>query len=282
MTANYKDAVQNSPLGKAVHYDHPYDPSLLFIIPRKEQRESLSIPVSQGESLPFYGIDTWNAYELSWLDNKGKPCVATAIFTVPCISPQLYESKALKLYLNSFNQTPFNSLTDVKNTLITDLSKATGSTVNVEMNPATHFSNLSLEKMQGTCLDTLDVQCDTYDINPSLLKNDPTKIITETVYSHLFKSNCPITHQPDWASVQISYTGPEISQASLLQYLVSYRNHNEFHEHCCERIFMDIMRYCKPEILTVDLRFTRRGGIDINPFRSTKNELPSSTRLWRQ
>ena len=206
----------------------------------------------------------------------------TATFAVPCDSPNIYESKALKLYLNSYNHTPFDSIEEAKETLTKDLSQATGSTVNVTMNPPTHFSNLALDKMPGINLDLLDISCNTYEVEPTYLGNDPTQLVSETVYSHLFKSNCPITHQPDWASVIISYSGPQISQAGLLRYLVSYRHHNEFHEHCCERIFTDILHYCKPEKLSVDLHFTRRGGIDINPYRSTENRSPSRDRLWRQ
>lgn len=267
-----------SPLGKKTTYISEYQRDLLFPIPRKAKRDEIDVPVR----LPFKGVDIWNAYELSWLNAKGKPIVALGEFIFPCESPNIIESKSFKLYLNSFTNTPFDSVETVKKIIQKDLSEFAGSEVQVKILPIESFSGHQLKSFEGICLDNLDISCDHYQINPAYLKTENT-IVSETVYSNVLKSNCLVTGQPDWGSVQIHYTGHRISHEGLLKYLVSFRNHNEFHEQCVERIFMDIMRECHPQQLTVYACYTRRGGLDINPFRSTEKDIPESmTRQYRQ
>lgn len=267
-----------SPLGKEVNYTGRYDKNLLFPILRKTKRAEIGIT----GQLPFKGADIWNSYEMSWLNAKGKPEVAIAELVVPCESTYLVESKSLKLYLNSFNQTRFASAAEVRQLLAADLSAITESAVDVTITLARDFPNQAIAKLPGFCLDTLDIACDTYLTNPDFLTTSNDTIVTETVHSDLLRSNCLITNQPDWASVQITYTGKRIDHTGLLRYLVSFRNHNDFHEQCVEAIFVDIMRRCSPERLTVYARYTRRGGIDINPFRSTDDTYPGNVRLCRQ
>jgi 7-cyano-7-deazaguanine reductase len=269
---------EHSPLGKRSAYIDRYTPELLFPIARKVKRDEIHVP----ELLPFYGYDLWNAFELSWLDSLGKPVVATAVIIFPADSDFLIESKSLKLYFNSFNQTAFNTTDEVKNTITSDLSKAVNKPVSVNItllqkNPSEIFSSL-----EGVCLDELAIQIDTYQPNPNfLVANQP--VVTETVHSHLLKSNCLVTGQPDWGSVEIHYTGPQINHAGLLKYIVSFRGHNEFHEQCVERIFMDILTRCNPSELSVFARYTRRGGLDINPYRSTSSDFSiRNPRLTRQ
>jgi len=265
------------PLGRPVIYQDTYDASLLFPIPRREQRMALGIT----DDLPFYGQDAWTLFELSWLNAKGKPMVAMADVAIPCDSVNLIESKSFKLYLNSFNQTIFEDIPAVETVLKRDLSKAAGCDVNVHLYDESH--TLPIVQWRGTLLDNLDVVCEEYQVNSHLLKTNPDHIVSKSCYSHLLKSNCLVTGQPDWGSIQVTYTGPDIDEASLLQYLVSYRKHNEFHEHCVERIFMDIMEKCKPTTLTVYARYTRRGGLDINPIRSTSPiKAIKNQRLFRQ
>ncbi len=250
--------LSSSALGKKTVYQDQYDPSLLFPISRSEKRSEIGI----GKKLPFQGEDIWFGYELSWLNEKGKPVIALAVFTFPCDSPNIIESKSFKLYLNSFNQTRFNSTDDVQKTLEKDLSKGCGK-------PATviFVDRLPQSDFKGISLDTLDIEIDHYQVDPALLKAGED-YVQESVYTNLFKSNCLVTGQPDWASLFIHYQGPHIDHECLLKYLVSYRQHLEFHEQCIERIYMDLMRECKCEKLTVFGKFTRRGGLDINPFRS--------------
>lgn len=255
---------ENSPLGKQSAYIDHYAPELLFPIARKVKRDEIHVP----QPLPFHGYDLWNAFELSWLNSFGKPCVATAVITFPADSDFLIESKSLKLYLNSFNQTTFNSLDDVKNTMASDLSKAANKPVSVDITLLQKNTGDIFSSLEGFCLDDLPVQIDTYQPNPDFLVTNKV-IVTETVYSHLLKSNCLVTGQPDWGSVEIHYTGPQINHEGLLKYIVSFRGHNEFHEQCVERIFMDILTRCNPNNLSVFARYTRRGGLDINPYRST-------------
>lgn len=271
------DILVNSSLGKKVSYDSPYAPELLFPVPRTMQRKDLNM----GATLPFQGNDIWTAFELSWLNAKGKPEAALAEFTVDCASPNLIESKSLKLYLNSFSQTHFNSMQEVANTITKDLTDASESPVHVNIIPLTQAHTLPIKEFDGICLDLLDVACDTYKVDPALLAVEET-IVEETVFSHLFKSNCLITGQPDWGSVQIQYKGKKLNHENLLRYIVSYRNHQGFHEQCVERLFLDILKVCQPEYLTVYGRYTRRGGIDINPTRSTKTYQNGNIRLHRQ
>ncbi|BCL75263.1 NADPH-dependent 7-cyano-7-deazaguanine reductase [Jeongeupia sp. HS-3] len=271
---------QHSPLGKAVSYTAEYDPSLLFPIPRSGKREEIGL----GSTLPFMGVDIWNAYELSWLNMRGKPQVALARFEVPASSPNIIESKSFKLYLNSFNQTRLTNAEALAELLRHDLSDAAGATVHVELIDTSAFGKQKLAELDGYCIDNLDIDVETYTPAPGILHcDDADSPVNEILVSNLLKSNCLVTGQPDWASVQISYTGQPINRESLLRYLISFRNHNEFHEQCVERIFVDLMRSCAPLKLSVYARYTRRGGLDINPYRSNFNApQPSNLRTARQ
>jgi 7-cyano-7-deazaguanine reductase len=273
------DIESTLPLGKPTAYRDEYDAGLLCPFPRAPKRAELGL----GGTLPFHGFDLWNAYELSWLDGRGKPVVGMAEFRFPFDSPFLVESKSFKLYLNSFNQTRFTDPAAVAIALERDLTRASGAPVVVRLLPLVSGSAVSAE-LPGTCLDALDIAIDRYDYAPELLDGAacPAMVVEETLYSHLLKSNCLVTRQPDWASVLIRYRGPGIDHAALLSYLVSFRRHSEFHEQCVERIFTDLLHYCRPERLTVYARYTRRGGLDINPFRSNfENDIPN-WRLIRQ
>ncbi|MDR5730981.1 NADPH-dependent 7-cyano-7-deazaguanine reductase QueF [Caballeronia sp. LZ025] len=269
-----------SPLGKAVNYTEQYDSSLLFPIDRKRARDGIGVPAR----LPFFGTDIWNAYELSWLNRNGKPQIAVATFFVPAESPNIVESKSFKLYLGSFAQTRFDSIDEVRAAIKRDVSAICGATVSVLLTPPADFGKLSMEEFDGLSLDRLDLDCEVYSPDASLLKASHDEApVDETLFSNLLKSNCPVTGQPDWGSVQIRYYGGQIDHAGLLRYIVSYREHTGFHEQCVERIFMDIMRECKPERLAVYARYTRRGGLDINPFRTNFNlPMPDNARLARQ
>lgn len=266
-----------SPLGKTSTYQDQYNPTLLFPISRQLKRDEIHI----AHPLPFHGSDLWNAYEISWLNKKGKPEVATAQFSFPCESPFIVESKSFKLYLNSFNQTRFASLAEVILLLKKDLSSLTGADVDVALFELHSPPHSILTALPGFCLDQLDIECDTYEVNPDYLQTESYET-TETLSSHLLKSNCLVTGQPDWGSIQIRYTGKKIQHENLLKYLISFRNHNEFHEQCVERIFMDIQNQCKPQALSVLACYTRRGGLDINPYRSTATDVAPSLRLCRQ
>lgn len=268
-----------SPLGQSSAYIAHYTPELLFPISRKGKRDEIGVP----ERLPFYGFDTWNAYEVSWLNARGKPMVAIAQFDIACSSANIIESKSFKLYLNSLNNTSFQSMHDVEEILKKDVQLAVDGEVTAKIYSLDEFSGITLETFQGELLDNYDIDCDCYTINPEFLSANPREIVSETFRSDLLKSNCLVTGQPDWGSVRIKYTGPQIDKLGLLKYIVSFRNHNEFHEQCVERIFMDIMRKCAPEHLTVEARYTRRGGLDINPVRSTAIIRPAANiRMARQ
>jgi 7-cyano-7-deazaguanine reductase len=271
---------EQSPLGKPAAYIEQYDASLLFPIARSHAREAIGI----GAVLPFFGTDIWNAYELSWLNARGKPQIAIATFYVPADSPNIVESKSFKLYLGSFAQTAFESFDVVRDTIRRDVSAACGATVSVHLAGPGEFGKLQLDEFEGTSLDRLDLDADVYHPDPALLKAAFDEApVEETLFSNLLKSNCPVTGQPDWGSVQIHYVGPQIDHAGLLRYLISYRNHTGFHEQCVERIFMDIARQCKPVKLAVYARYTRRGGLDINPFRTNYNlPMPDNLRTARQ
>jgi 7-cyano-7-deazaguanine reductase len=230
--------------------------------------------------LPFKGFDLWNAYELSWLNAKGLPKVALLRLKVPCTSPNIIESKSLKLYLNSFNQTRFKTVHQVFDLLRQDLARAIGAELEFELVGPDQFANEQIAEFAGVDLDKLDVEIDCYQPDAAILKLKQNEVnsgrgsISETVFSRLLKSNCPVTAQPDWACIQIEYTGQAIDHASLLKYIVSYRMHNGFHEHCVEKIFVDILRQCAPTSLSVYARYTRRGGLDINPWRATVDVKP--------
>ncbi len=267
-------------LGKQVDYEFEYNPDLLQGVPRSLSRDTLNLA---GSGLPFDGIDTWTGYELSWLNLKGKPNVAILECHVPITSKNLIESKSFKLYLNSFNQTKFASAEDVRQVLQADLSACAGEPVEVKLILPEQFSSLQFQEFTGTLLDSLDVEIDQYSPNTQYLtvaKNETG--IQETLVSHLLKSNCLITSQPDWASIQIRYEGKAIEHEGLLKYLISFRQHNEFHEQCVERIYNDIMKHCQPDKLTVCARYTRRGGLDINPFRSNYEAPYANHRQARQ
>ena len=285
-TAASQATPAQSPLGKNASYIDQYDPALLFPLPRAAKRQELGL----GERLPFFGADVWTAFELSWLNPRGKPQLALAHITVPCETPNIIESKSFKLYLNSFNNTRFADASEVLTRLRVDLSEAAWrgtagtSTVGVRLLGPELFDQEPVRELDGLSLDRLDIACDRYSPAPDLLRTTPGEPpVTETLVSNLLKSNCLVTGQPDWGSVQISYSGDAIDQEGLLQYLVSFRNHNEFHEQCVERIFMDIWQRCKPTRLTVYARYTRRGGLDINPLRTSHPQtLPPNTRMARQ
>ncbi|KAI3592360.1 NADPH-dependent 7-cyano-7-deazaguanine reductase [Cupriavidus sp. U2] len=273
---------EHSPLGKPSAYKTEYDPTLLFPIPRQPKRTEIGLP--EGKALPFFGVDIWNAYEVSWLNLKGKPQVALATFIIPADTPNIVESKSFKLYLNSFNQSKLASAEALQQLLHHDLSDATGGTVQVRLVTESDLGTQKMGELDGLLLDRLDIETDVYEPDPTLLKADQDESpVEESLVSHLLKSNCLVTGQPDWASVQIRYVGAPIDQEGLLKYLISFRNHNEFHEQCVERIFTDVMRMCKPVKLAVYARYTRRGGLDINPFRTNFNTpWPDNRRNARQ
>ncbi|WP_419421195.1 NADPH-dependent 7-cyano-7-deazaguanine reductase QueF [Legionella sp. D16C41] len=279
----YQAISTESELGKKSDYDLTYNPDRLYPIPRAGKRQEIGLDPNR---LPFFGFDCWNHYEVSWLNAKGKPMVGIAAIIYDCHSPKLIESKSLKLYFNSFNNTKIETKTALENIVKKDLAAQVGADVLVNIYSLEEARQFQvIETFGGESLDNLDIECSVYQVKPSFLSIvEEEGIVEETLYSNLLKSNCLVTNQPDWGSVQIAYTGKKINREGLLRYLVSFRNHNEFHEQCIERIFVDIMTYCKPEKLTVYGRYTRRGGLDINPYRST--EKPSieqkNKRLIRQ
>ncbi len=268
-----------NPLGQVTEYPSSYSPELLFPIERKTSRYELGI----SDALPFSGVDIWTAYELSWLNSKGKPVVALGEFSFPCQSQFMVESKSFKLYLNSFNQTQFSSIDEVRQRLETDLSGIVKEKVNVNLHSLNQSSLYKIDSIEGIYLDEIDLDVSQYHPASELLVCNQTEMVTETLYSHLLKTNCPVTGQPDWATLVIEYTGAKIVHENILAYIISFREHQDFHEHCVERIFCDIQARCKPRALTVYARYTRRGGLDINPYRSSdKNYLVSTKRLIRQ
>lgn len=277
---------EQSPLGKASSYVDQYDASLLFPLPRADKRLELGITGTP----PFFGADLWTAFELSWLNPRGKPQLALAHFMVPCESPNIIESKSFKLYLNSFNNTVFADSEAVLAAMRKDVSEAlwrgapVQGSVGLRLIAPELFDREPIYELDGLSLDRLDIECNRYTPAPDLLRVTTGEApVSEVLVSNLLKSNCLVTGQPDWGSVQISYTGDAIDQEGLLQYLVSFRNHNEFHEQCVERIFMDIWTRCKPIKLSVYARYTRRGGLDINPFRTSHPQKPpANTRTARQ
>lgn len=260
-----------SPLGKKVAFAQNYDASLLFPIPREETRKNFKL-----EALPFHGRDLWYAYEFSWLNLKGKPENAILEFSFPSSSKYLIESKSFKLYLNSFYQTRFDGTLEIEKILKRDLEEATSAQVDIRF-----LSKIDFQEPNGECIDQEDVTIDSYEYNPNYLIA-LEKEVEESLFSHLLRSTCPVTGQPDWATVHFKYRGKEIDRKALLQYVISFRDHREFHELCVERMFIDIMRKCAPKKLSVYARYTRRGGLDINPFRSNFEMQPGSWRCYRQ
>jgi 7-cyano-7-deazaguanine reductase len=268
----------HSPLGKSVTYASRYDAGLLFPIARASGRAELGLDAA----LPFAGVDVWNAYELSWLDARGKPLVALGEFRVPASSPNIIESKSFKLYLNSYNQERVGSIEHLQARIERDLSSAAGAPVGVELVPAKRFATFALHELEGESLDGLALDIDDYGPPNATHLRAGDDVVEESLVSDLLKSNCPVTGQPDWASVQIRYRGARIDRAGLLRYLVSFREHAGFHEQCVERIFVDLMRRCAPARLEVYARYTRRGGLDINPWRGSADTVPPNPRGARQ
>lgn len=271
--------IENSPLGKSSPYVDEYAPSLLYPVPRAPLRRELGIEADP----PFTGSDIWNAYELSWLNARGKPRIALASITVAANSANIVESKSFKLYLNSYNQTRLHGdLAEVRSNLERDLSAAFGGAVKISLRQPLDCGRETYAIWEGECLDDQDIEVERYSPDPELLRAGGD-FVEEALYSDLLKSNCPITGQPDWASVHISYRGARMDREGLLRYLISFRRHGGFHEHCVERIFMDLLKHCRPEQLSVYARYTRRGGLDINPFRTNCGASPPpNRRLVRQ
>jgi 7-cyano-7-deazaguanine reductase len=270
----------HGPLGKSVVYASRYDADLLFAIARAPSRLELGI----GAAWPFHGVDVWNAYELSWLDARGKPCVALAEFRIPATSPNIVESKSFKLYLNSYNNERIASADELRARLQRDLAIAVGAEITVAVRLPGAFAQIDCDELEGESIDGCVIDIDDYgppNRTHLRLAADPCEV-EESLTSNLLKSNCPVTGQPDWASVQVRYAGAMIDRAGLLRYLVSFREHAEFHEHCVERIFIDVMRCCAPARLSVYARYTRRGGLDINPWRGTAGGIPANPRGARQ
>lgn len=278
---HYQDKSLNAlKLGQQTKYSEKYDRTLLQPVPRRLNRDQLNITATQ----PFtIGADIWTAYEISWLNPKGVPQVAIADISIDFRSENLIESKSFKLYLNSFNQTTFTDFADVQQTLQRDLQDCAQGEVKVRLNSLADYTAQPIVALSGECIDAQDIEVRDYAFNAALLNHcTGDHLVEETLVSHLLKSNCLITQQPDWGSLQIHYVGKQINREQLLRYIISFRQHNEFHEQCVERIFCDLMQYAKPEKLTVYARYTRRGGLDINPYRSNFESLPQNLRLARQ
>ena len=278
---HYQDKSLNAlKLGQQTKYAEKYDRTLLQPVPRRLNRDQLNITATQ----PFtVGADIWTAYEISWLNPKGVPQVAIADVSIDFRSENLIESKSFKLYLNSFNQTTFTDFADVQQTLQRDLQDCAQGEVNVRLNSLADYTAQPIVALSGDCIDAQDIEVRDYAFNAALLNHCTGEhLVEETLVSHLLKSNCLITQQPDWGSLQIHYVGKQINREQLLRYIISFRQHNVFHEQCVERIFCNLMQYAKPEKLTVYARYTRRGGLDINPYRSNFEPLPQNVRLARQ
>ncbi|PRJ62709.1 NADPH-dependent 7-cyano-7-deazaguanine reductase QueF [Haemophilus influenzae] len=278
---NYQDnSLKSLKLGQKTEYASQYDRTLLQPVPRALNRNGLGITQNQ----PFtIGADIWTAYEISWLNEKGLPQVAIADIYLDYQSQNLIESKSFKLYLNSFNQSKFADFNAVQQIMQRDLSECAQGDVKVQLNSVAVYDSQKIDHLQGNCIDEQDIEITSYEFNANWLKNCVSdEIVEEKLVSHLLKSNCLITNQPDWGTLHIHYVGKKIDHEKLLRYVVSFRQHNEFHEQCVERIFCDLMHYAKPEKLTVYARYTRRGGLDINPFRSNFENLPKNLRLARQ
>ena len=271
---------EHSPLGKSSEYVSTYSPELLFPISRATKWAELGL---DGSNLPYQGVDIWNCYELSWLTPGGKPVVAIGEFAIPASSPNIIESKSFKLYLNSLNQSPFDSREAVQAVLVRDLSAAAGAPVTVRLRSLDEVAEEGVAKLPGRCVDELDVSVESYDHpRPELLRCNDAQRVDEVLYSHLLKSNCPVTGQPDWGTLVVDYSGPALDPASLLAYVVSFRQHQDFHEQCVERIYLDLQRLLQPSRLTVYARYVRRGGLDINPYRSSGAVVADNRRLVRQ
>ena len=269
---------QTNPLGQATAYPDHYSPDLLYAIARIDARNALGLDAD----LPFHGTDIWNAWELTWLDNEGLPQVATAEIVIAADSVNLLESKSLKLYLGSFAMSRYESDADLAAVITRDLTACAGADVHVVIRRPSAPDSATVSRLPGHCIDGVPVNCDAYAVTPELLSADTRELVAEDLHSDLLRSLCPVTGQPDIGSVLVSYRGPRIDREGLLRYIVSYRQHQDFHEACIERMFMDIREHCGAEQLTIYARYQRRGGIDINPFRSNFEATAPNTRLWRQ
>ncbi|MDF1820700.1 MAG: NADPH-dependent 7-cyano-7-deazaguanine reductase QueF [Alcanivoracaceae bacterium] len=271
--------LSDTPLGRKTDYVDTYTPALLCPVPRWDAREDLELVPDE---MPFHGIDIWHAYEISWLDERGKPMVAVGQLRVPCHTANLIESKSLKLYLNSFANTAFPNRQAVAQAMENDLSECAGGAVDVRLQTIEEAAREGFPEIHATSVDRIELDINQYEYDPALLRVDQGAPLNETLYSHLLRSRCPVTGQPDWATVFVRYSGEPISHAGFLRYLVSLRNHQGFHEQVIERIFVDIKQQCRPRHLSVFGRFTRRGGLDINPFRSDFEDQPVAGRVSRQ
>ena len=271
---------EHSPLGKSSEYVSTYTPSLLFPIPRAPKWAELGLTA---QSLPYTGVDYWNCYELSWLTVSGKPVVAVGEFAIPADSPNIIESKSFKLYLNSLNQTRFASRDELKELLVRDLSGAAGAMVSVTLKTLGRVAEEGIAEPAGVCIDELDVEIDDFSQpRAERLRCNADEVVEESFHSHLLKSNCPVTGQPDWGTLVVEYRGPKLDHAGFLAYLVSFRQHSDFHEQCVERIYLDLLDLLQPERLSVHARYVRRGGLDINPYRSNHAKSFDNRRLARQ
>lgn len=271
---------EESLLGKQTDYVTQYDTSLLFPIERRFKWQEFGIDEN---NLPYQGVDIWNAYELSWLLPSGKPVVAVAEIRVPAESPNIIESKSFKLYLNSLNQSQFASFAEVQAVMSRDLTAIAGAPVQVWIKTLAQAATEAVVELPGICIDEQDIAISQYDQpNASLLQCRPSKQVKESLHTHLLRSSCPVTGQPDWGSLCVEYQGAALCHASLLAYVISFRQHQDFHEQCVERIFLDLYQLLKPQKLTVFARYLRRGGLDINPYRSTHSLELANTRLVRQ
>jgi len=269
---------KDSPLGQSSNYPDRYSPDLLFAIPRAENRAALGLA---GE-LPFHGVDLWNAWELTWLADSGQPVVASAEIRVPASSPNIIESKSLKLYLNSFSMARFAATAEVEACIAKDLAAAAAAPVRVSLTQSPLAEGRQSDVLPGACIDEQDVACERFEVDATLLQADSSDVVSEQLHSHVLRSLCPVTSQPDTGSVLFDYTGPRIDRAALLRYIVSFRLHCDFHEACVERMFLDIRERCGAEQLLVYARYQRRGGIDINPYRTNTDAQADNLRLWRQ
>ncbi len=265
------------PLGRETGYPNKYQPDLLYAIARSESRPSFAAGI-----LPFHGMDIWNAWDLTWLGADDCPVAATAEIRIPAVSPNLIESKSLKLYLGSLAMSRFDRPEVVGETIAKDLASSVGVPVEIHIALIPETEANSTFRLPGTCLDSLEVSCNTWEVDAALLKSDPDTTVHEQLHSHLLRSLCPVTGQPDIGSIVMHYHGPRIDHSALLQYIVSFREHSDFHEACIERMFIDVLEVCKPEKLSIHARYQRRGGLDINPFRSNFEDSPENLRLWRQ
>ena len=264
-------------LGRRTPILQEYSPSILYPIPRHAARQNLGL----SGALPFQGVDLWHAYELSWLDDSGKPVVRVGRFSVPASSPNIVESKSFKLYLNSLNNSQFSCAEEARGIIITDISAVAGADVSLTLYAADDPA-LAGTTLQGECLDECTIEPLCGEPDATQLEVQLEKSVEEVLYSHLLRSLCPVTGQPDWATVRLHYRGPAIEHSSLLQYIVAYREHQEFHEQCLERMFCDISRHCEFDFLHIQAFYTRRGGLDISPFRSTDSKAQPLPRLNRQ